>query len=209
MEVYDEPENWFKSSYDTVSWSPASIFTDGEAGWGIEPTYGMPQYVKATNPFTREEMEPVEGFSLNYNSILSTLTNPWVYDPDNVPVNIFLTENECLVPREKFNGATASFIRANDFKLDNRVLFRLGMPEPLVLIMIHFLQLAGSPTIGATVVSEAATDDASGGSHTLYCTFKLNNFRLAGRRSRDAAAGVRTNRNVLRLLKVVNSIYYG
>ena len=114
--------------FDDSTWSSAIVHTEEEAGWGIAPLYGLPTCGKATNPLTRVEMGPIEGYALNYNSSIPTLSNPWKYAAEHTPMRVTLTQDECLVPQEVFSGSLASFVWGESLKLDNRVLFRFELP---------------------------------------------------------------------------------
>jgi len=145
VESNKAPDDWFEPTFDASNWSSAVEYTKEEAGWDVQPTYGLPQCGKATNPFTRVEMGPVEGFAFNYADYVPTLDNPWTYDPDQVPTRVTLTVDECLDPQMIFNssmttnlfadhnfdvGGDATFIWGDNLKLDNRVLFRLDVGAP-------------------------------------------------------------------------------
>eukprot|EP00493_Phyllostaurus_siculus_P000479 UN00481 len=98
---FGEPENWMLPEFDYSSWDSATVSSEEEAGWGIPPKYGLPNCGKATSPFTRLEMGPIEGCTPNYANYVPTLDSPWVFEEDHEPVCVVLTEEECLIPADE------------------------------------------------------------------------------------------------------------
>jgi hypothetical protein len=93
----DEPTGWRTLSFDDSSWKQATEFSEGNAGWGMTPSYSNGLCKTLTDPLTRQDKNP--------NSLQTTA-------------------DECLAPKS-LNWGNSKFIWQSDLKRDNTILCRL------------------------------------------------------------------------------------
>jgi hypothetical protein len=133
-----EPTGWKLAGFDDSGWAYASNYTEGEAGWGMTPSYTVATGLcgKQTDPLTRGVRNP---------EYVATLAD------------------ECIDPKIQTWG-TSVFIWGSDLKRDNTILCRYTYTGSGSVTSSS--SASGSSSSASASGSTASTASASGSTST-------------------------------------------